>query len=61
MTIVAPSALLMNLTLHTPSAKSYPSFAIGFPSSSTDRGAPFIEKPFTAAGFLRDVGAAMAR
>jgi two-component system cell cycle sensor histidine kinase/response regulator CckA len=26
-----------------------------------DRGAPFIEKPFTTAGFLRDVGAALAR
>jgi two-component system, cell cycle sensor histidine kinase and response regulator CckA len=30
-------------------------------TAGIDRGAPFIEKPFTAAGFLRDVGAAMAR
>jgi len=30
-------------------------------NAGIDRGAPFVEKPFTAAGFLRDVGAAMAR
>ena len=30
-------------------------------NAGIDRGAPFIEKPFTAAGFLRDVGAALAR
>jgi two-component system cell cycle sensor histidine kinase/response regulator CckA len=30
-------------------------------NAGIDRGAPFIEKPFTAAGLLRDVGAALAR